>query len=122
MAIIKEGSVVRGRVTGIQPYGVFVKLKDNMNGLIHISELTDSYVRDVRDYVKIGQMVRVKVLEINPETNNARLSLKQARNYYTYFQEKKRLSNNRIKETPSGFKNLSKMLKRLIETREGGPS
>ncbi|HEY8435850.1 MAG TPA: S1 RNA-binding domain-containing protein [Haloplasmataceae bacterium] len=122
MAIIKEGSVVRGRVTGIQPYGVFVKLKDNMNGLIHISELTDSYVRDVRDYVKIGQMVRVKVLEINPETNNARLSLKQARNYYTYFQEKKRLSNNRIKETPSGFKNLGKMLKRLIETREGGPS
>lgn len=122
MAIIKEGSVVRGKVTGIQPYGVFVKLKDNMNGLIHISELTDSYVRDVNDYVKVGQMVRVKVLEINPETNNAKLSLKQARNYYTYFQEKQRRKKNKIKETPSGFKNLGKMLNQLIESKEGGQS
>lgn len=119
---IKEGSVVRGKVTGIQPYGVFVKLKDNMNGLIHISELTDSYVKDVHDYVRIGQIVRVKVLEINPETNNAKLSLKQAKNYYAYFQEKRKNKKKKIEETPSGFKNLGNMLESIIESKEGGQS
>lgn len=113
---IKEGSVVRGRVTGIQPYGVFVKLK-GMNGLIHISELTDDYVKDINDYVKIGQMIRVKVLEIDEETNNAKLSLKQAKNYYSKFQEKRRLKRRKIEETPSGFTNLGNMLNDLIESK-----
>lgn len=117
---IKEGSVVRGKVTGIQPYGVFVKLKDNMNGLIHISELTDSYVKDVHDFVKIGQIVRVKVLEINYESNNAKLSLKQANNYYAHFQERRSNNHKHIQETPSGFKNLEHMLEDLIETKVGG--
>lgn len=116
---IKEGSVVRGKVTGIQPYGVFVKLKD-MNGLIHISELTDDYVKDVNNYVKLGQVIRVKVLEVDKKTNNAKLSLKQAKNYYSKFQEKRRLKKKRIEETPSGFSNLEHMLDELIESKTGG--
>ena len=40
---IKEGSIVRGKVTGIQPYGAFVQLSDECQGLIHISELSDGY-------------------------------------------------------------------------------
>jgi general stress protein 13 len=117
---IKEGSVVRGKVTGIQPYGVFVKLNDNTNGLIHISELTDSYVKDVNDYVKLGQIVRVKVLELDESTNNAKLSLKQAQNYYSKFQEKRRLKKRCIEETPSGFNNLEQMLDNLLHAKSGG--
>lgn len=114
---IKEGSVVRGKVTGIQPYGVFVKLKDNMNGLIHISELTDSFVKDINDYVKIGQIIRVKVLEVDERNNQAKLSLKQANNYYAKFQERRK--SRYIEETPSGFTNLENMLEHILN-KSGG--
>lgn len=115
MALLKEGSVVRGKVTGIQPYGVFVKLNRNTNGLIHISELTDEFVKDINDYVKIGDVVRVKVLEID-ENNNAKLSLKQAQNYYTHFLEKRK--EKTIKETPSGFMNLKSMLDKIVKLKK----
>jgi len=111
---IKEGSVVRGKVTGIQPYGVFVKINSNTNGLIHISELTDSFVRDVSDYVKIGEIIRVKILEFDEASLNAKLSLKQAHNYYSNFQEK-RNEKKSIQETASGFTNLKILLDKLIK-------
>ncbi len=114
---IKEGSVVRGRVTGIQPYGVFVKLNRSMNGLIHISELTDDFVKDIHDFVKVGEVIRVKVLEID-ENNNAKLSLKQAYNYYTRFKEKRQRKNKAIKETPSGFLNLKTMLEKITKYKK----
>ena len=60
---IKEGSIVRGKVTGIQSYGAFVQLSEDCNGLIHISELSDGYVKDIRDFVNIGQYIEVKVLK-----------------------------------------------------------
>lgn len=114
---LKEGSVVRGKVTGIQPYGVFVKINRSMNGLIHISELTDEFVKDINDYVKIGDVIRVKVLEID-ENQNAKLSLKQAQNYYTHFLEKRKAKENAIKETPSGFNNLKIMLDRILNNKK----
>lgn len=115
---IKEGSVVRGRVTGIKPYGVFVKINNETNGLIHISELTDSFVKDINDFVKLDEVIRVKVLELDEETNNAKLSLKQAQNYYSRFLDKRNQKNKTIKETPSGFHNLKAMLKRLTKRKK----
>ncbi|MDF2700709.1 MAG: ral stress protein [Haloplasmataceae bacterium] len=112
---IKEGSVVRGKVTGIQPYGVFVKLNNHTNGLIHISELTDNYVKDITEFVKIGEVIRVKILQYDESNNNAKLSLKQACNYYSRFQDKKDEDNKTILETPSGFKNLKNMLDDLTK-------
>ena len=73
---IKEGSIVRGKVTGIQSYGAFVQLSEDCNGLIHISELSDGYVKDIRDFVNIGQYIDVKVLKFNSDNHQARLSLK----------------------------------------------
>ncbi|ERJ13375.1 CvfD/Ygs/GSP13 family RNA-binding post-transcriptional regulator [Haloplasma contractile] len=113
---LKEGSVVRGKVTGIQPYGVFVKLSNEMNGLIHISELTDDYVKDVSEYAKVGDIIRVKVLEID-DYNNAKLSLKQANNYYANLRQKKQRKRNCIKETHSGFKNLEKKLDDWVQKK-----
>lgn len=115
---IKEGSVVRGKVTGIQPYGVFVKLSSTMNGLIHISELTDDFVKDIHDFVKVGDVVRVKVLEVDEENHNAKLSLKQAQNYYSKFQERRKRKSKPIEETPSGFLNLKTMLEKLTKVKK----
>ena len=103
---IKEGSIVRGKVTGIQSYGAFVQLSEDCNGLIHISELSDGYVKDIRDFVNIGHYIDVKVLKFNSDNHQARLSLKGvANNNYRY---------HRMKasdfETSSGFAPLAQHL------------
>ncbi|MBR2668933.1 MAG: S1 RNA-binding domain-containing protein, partial [Solobacterium sp.] len=75
------GQIVEGKVTGIQPYGAFVALQDNVTGLIHISEISDGYVRNITRYVKEGDIVRVKIIDYDPEHRQARLSLKALHAY-----------------------------------------
>ena len=58
------GEIVEGVITGIKPYGAFVYLDSQHNGLIHISEISERFVRDVHTYVKINQRVRVKILDV----------------------------------------------------------
>lgn len=72
----KTGMIVEGKVTGIQPYGAFVALDRNTSGLIHISEISDGYVKNIARYVTIGEKVRVKIIDFDPKTHQARLSLK----------------------------------------------
>ena len=57
------GDIVEGTVTGIKPYGAFVSLDSSHNGLIHISEISERYVRDVHTFVSVNQRVRVKILD-----------------------------------------------------------
>ena len=72
----KAGQIVEGKVTGIQPYGVFVALDYRTNGLIHISEISDGFVRDISRYAAVGDTIRVKIIDFDPQTNHAKLSLK----------------------------------------------
>jgi len=76
---VEVGSVVEGTVTGITHFGAFVSLAGGAGGLIHISEIAYEYVRDVRDYLKVNEQVRVKVLQVNPANGKYDLSLKQTR-------------------------------------------
>ncbi|MCL6451286.1 MAG: S1 RNA-binding domain-containing protein, partial [Acetobacteraceae bacterium] len=70
------GSVVEGVVSGITRFGAFVELPDGRTGLVHISEIADAYVRDVRDYVKEKDKVLVKVL--SDQNGKIGLSIRQA--------------------------------------------
>lgn len=70
------GQVVQGIVTGIQPYGAFVKVDGGTDGLIHISEISSHYVNDVHNYVNIGEKVVVKIIDIDENNGQLRLSLK----------------------------------------------
>ena len=62
---IEVGGVVEGTVTGITKFGAFVDLTDGKVGLVHISEVADVYVNDVKDFLKVGQKVKVKVLSVD---------------------------------------------------------
>ena len=73
----KVGDIVLGTVNGIQPYGAFIKLDNNEQGLIHISELSSYFVKDVEQYVKLGQQIKIKVIEVLENKNLYRFSLKQ---------------------------------------------
>ena len=59
------GSVLEGKVTGITKFGAFVSLPEGKSGLVHISEIAYSYVNDVKDHLKEGQEVKVKVIGID---------------------------------------------------------
>lgn len=69
------GEVLEGKVSGITKFGAFVSLPDGQSGLVHISEIANSYVNDVHDHVSEGQTVKVKVIGINDGKIN--LSIKK---------------------------------------------
>jgi small subunit ribosomal protein S1 len=71
-------TVVSGKVTRIAEFGAFVELEPGLEGLVHISELSPQRVRQVGDVVKVGQDVRVRILEIDAENRRMGLSLKRA--------------------------------------------
>ncbi|WP_223591869.1 S1 domain-containing post-transcriptional regulator GSP13 [Neobacillus bataviensis] len=72
----ETGSIVTGKVTGIQPYGAFVALDENTQGLVHISEITHGYVKDINDHLKVGDEIKVKVLSIDEEAGKIGLSIR----------------------------------------------
>ena len=73
----KVGDVVTGKVTGIQPYGAFVSLDEDTQGLVHISEITYGYVKEVGDFLMVGQQVEVKVLEVDEDAGKISLSIRE---------------------------------------------
>lgn len=72
---IEVGSVVEGKVTGIAAFGAFVELPDGKSGLVHISEIASEYVSDIKQHLKEGQTVKVKV--IGTDKGKISLSIKQ---------------------------------------------
>jgi S1 RNA binding domain protein len=71
------GDIVTGTVTGITNFGAFVELEGGVVGLVHISEVADAYVKDVRDYLQLQDKVKVKVVSIG-DNGKIGLSIKQA--------------------------------------------
>jgi small subunit ribosomal protein S1 len=72
----KVGDIVKGEVQKVVPYGAFVRIDKGLNGLIHISELSDKLVKDPADIVKEGETVKVKILSISSTERHLGLSLK----------------------------------------------
>ena len=73
---LEVGAIVEGEVTGITNFGAFVQLPEGKVGLIHISEVSNVYVKDVHDFLKEKDKVKVKVLSID-ERGKIGLSIKQ---------------------------------------------
>ena len=103
MAKFKEGEIVEGLVTGVEQYGIFVSLDEYYSGLIHISEISDGFVKDVNNFVNVGETIKVRVLESDDEDFHVKLSIKNL-NY--------RINRNKTKiiETGSGFEVLKEHL------------
>lgn len=74
---LELGSVLEGKVSGITKFGAFVALPEGKSGLVHISEIANTFVSEVSEHVQLGQTVKVKVLGISPE-GKINLSMKRA--------------------------------------------
>ena len=66
------GSIVEGKVVGITKFGAFVSLPEGRSGLVHISEISYTYVNDVKDHLQEGQSVKVKIIGVD---DNGRINL-----------------------------------------------
>ena len=112
---IEPGDIVTVTITGIQPYGAFAVLPDHTSGLIHISEISDRFVADVHNFVDVGDEVKVKVLDIDQQTHQAKLSLKAIHRHKRRYRRTAYFKRSPIAETPKGFAPLKEQLPRWIK-------
>lgn len=75
-ANVEIGQVIEGKVTGIQPYGAFVAIDGDTQGLVHISEIMHGYVKDINEHLSVGDTVNVKVIQIDEEKGKISLSIR----------------------------------------------
>ena len=75
--MLEVGAILEGKVTGLTAFGAFVSLPDGKSGMVHISEVSTSFVKDIKDFLKEGQTVKVKVVGITDE-GKISLSIRKA--------------------------------------------
>ncbi|MCF8566313.1 RNA-binding protein S1 [Alicyclobacillus tolerans] len=75
---IEVGSKLEGKITGITRFGAFVLLPGGVTGLVHISEISDSYVKDIHDHLQVNDEVTVKVINVDKD-GKIGLSIRQAK-------------------------------------------
>lgn len=109
MEDLKVGSVVKGVVTGIQSYGIFVKVNEEYTGLIHISEITEKFVKDVSKYANVGESIYVEINDIDKKNKKCILTVKGL-NYRI-------VENPKIRESVRGFTPLKQHLPIWIEEK-----
>ncbi len=109
MSNFKKGDIVEGQITGVTKYGVFVSLEDNYVGMVHISEVSNKFVSDLNEKFSIGNIVKVKVLEIDEDKLQVKLSIKKINNV----SRKRKM----IKECGSGFGMLKDNLQIWVDKK-----
>lgn len=111
---IKVGDTVKGTITGIRPYGAFVTLQNGYKGLIHISEISERFVKDVSLFVHIHERVKVKVLEID-DGEHIKLSLKAVSSNKDRFHLMHRMHRQALPKSVIGFSSLADHLDMWME-------
>lgn len=111
----KINDIVDVIVTGIQPYGVFIKLDETTDGLLHISEISSGFVSDINDYVNLNSIIRVKIIDILDD-NKVRVSLKALEK--SSGRRRRRIPIRNLPEFEIGFDTLEKHLKVWISELE----
>ena len=105
IADLKEGMVLEGTVSNVAAFGAFVDLGVHQDGLIHVSQLANRFVSDAREIVKTGQIVKVKVLEVDVPRKRISLSMKlDAATGKTGRHDKSEPRENRYAPPPRGNK------------------
>lgn len=106
---MKVGEIVYGIVSNIVPYGVFV-IVGEYTGLIHISELSDNYVKNIHDFVEVGEKVKLKVVEVDEKQKRVKLSYKSL--------NKVRGVRGDIPKYTIGFKSLRDRMPQFIQQQK----
>jgi len=115
-ANVEIGQVIEGKVTGIQPYGAFVAIDGDTQGLVHISEIMHGYVKDINDYLSVGDTVNVKVIQIDEEKGKISLSIRATEEApKETVKQENTVKNNDSNNDSSGFNILKDKLQDWID-------
>lgn len=122
---IEIGSEVEGKVTGVTKYGAFVDLGGGCVGLVHISQVSDSYVTDINQHLKVNDIVKVKVMGLVKEGKydlSIKMVGKTASTSQPFIPRKKRPNDSKEKPIPGTFEDkITQFLKsseeRLLDLR-----
>lgn len=101
--------IITGKVIKVKPFAAFLSFDDEVEGLLHISEISDSYIRDIERFVSVGDEMKVKILSIDNTNGFLRVSLKQVppnEFYSSHVNTRKRV----IKDDSDAFKPLQEKL------------
>ena len=109
MSNIKEGKIVEGQITGVTKYGVLVSLEDNYVGMVHITEVSNKFVSDLEHKFTIGDIVKVKVLSVDEDKLQVKLSIKKVGSSYR--------KRKPISEIGSGFDPLKEKLPQWVDEK-----
>ena len=101
----KIGKIIKGTVSGIENYGIFVSFDQLYSGMIHISEISNDFVKNIHNIVRV-----VKIIDIDEKMNHLSLSIKDINYRDTSFQRKRK-----INETNLGFTTLKSKLPEWIK-------
>lgn len=105
----KIGEVLEGVVTGVQPYGAFVSLGEELQGLIHVSEIQSGYTKNIQDVLQIGEKIQVQVIDIDEYSQKISLSRRTLESQFVLSTpRKKRYFTNKYKKI--GFSTLNEAL------------
>ncbi|MCR5787689.1 MAG: S1 RNA-binding domain-containing protein [Bacilli bacterium] len=107
----KVDDIIKCKVCGVENYGIFVRTSDDYTGLIHISEISSDFVRNVNDYAKVGEVIKCQVLEVNEELKQLKLTIK-------HLNFKEGYSREEISNLDEGFKTLKELLPKWIEEKK----
>lgn len=110
MTKYKKGRIIRGTITGIEAYGAFVSCDEYYSGLIHISEISHNFVKNITDYLNIGDVIYVEILEVDEELGQLKLSIKNIE-----YKKSTVIRRKKIVETSLGFTTLAYKLPIWIE-------
>ena len=108
---LKENDIIKVTITGIQNYGAFAEAEGDYNGLIHISEISYGYVKNIHDYINIGDNIYAEVVEIDDNNKKIKLSIKDI-DY-----KKNGTKLKRMAETKNGFTPLKDNLEKWINEK-----
>ncbi|MCJ8009469.1 S1 domain-containing post-transcriptional regulator GSP13 [Lederbergia wuyishanensis] len=116
----ETGAVLTGKVTGIQPYGAFIALDDQTQGLVHISEIKHGFVKDIHEILSVGDEVKVKVLNVDEEKGKISLSIRATEEVQKQREPRNPRRQGTIKTettqtTNEGFNTLKDKLQEWIE-------
>ena len=95
--MFQVGDIVEGIVTGVSDYGIFIRIDEVYTGLVHISEISNYFVKNILDYVSVGENILCEVIEIEKEEKHVKLSIKNI--HYRLIPR-----YGKIKDTKTGFK------------------
>ena len=108
--VYHKDDIVVGKVTGIAKYGIFLTFDDGAVGMVHISEMSYDFLKDIHEYVTIGEEIEVRVLDAS-DTSKLQLTMKGLSEIKVYNDPK------HLKETRHGFDTLKEKLPIWVEEK-----